>query len=52
LRENIWTVDFLLHSRGYSTKDIDNMEIEQYNFIKYLIMALANKGKLNSFGGL
>lgn len=37
---------------GYSKEDIEEMETDEYDFIKHLILEMSSKGKLNTFGGL
>jgi len=46
-----WIFDYLMVRKGYS-KSIEDMEIEEYDFINLLIMELNNKKKDdNIFGG-
>lgn len=51
----LWIVNYLLVGKGFSRKALyeeEDMEIEEYEFVKYLMFRLAETGKEGGFKGI
>ena len=51
----MWIVNYLLTTKGFSRKSItgeEEMETDEYEFVRELMFKLADKGKSGSFGGI